>query len=372
MPRPSKTCSLELPFGRGAVEVIEYSDAERLCANPLVSVVMPTYAHEKWLKQSIEGVVSQRAPFALELIVGEDCSPDATMAIALEMQEKHPDIVRVVTSTENVRGRRNVYRCERLCRGKYVAYCEGDDYWTDPEKITKQVDYLEEHPECGLVYTNADSHRVLSGQWTRMAMPQRPELCDSDDPYIRQLTGACIIWPLTVCLRKDLLDLVTRECPEVTDESLPMGDTTRFLEMARRTGVHYMPISTATRNLLPESATNFRDIRRKGQFIAGSAKVTLHYLEKYPVPERYDRQVRRWVHLRELEYAYLCGDADRSRRAFVALREKRISVPPRYRLYCLGALNPVTRVLIRGYFATLTTAAAVRNIFMPSHKVRSR
>ena len=353
------------------IPIIEYGDPSVLTKVPFVSVVMITYNHENYIGKAIEHVARQETSFPIELIIGEDCSTDRTRQVAFEYQKRYPDLIRIITSEKNVGMRKNGLRTYEAARGKYIAFCEGDDYWHDPEKLQRQVDYLESHPECGMVYTNADAYHVLSRKWTRMAMPHRPELCDSDDPYLQQLTGARIIWPLTVCLRKALLDQITRECPEVTDVSLPMGDTPRLLEVARRSAIHYMPISTATRNLLPESATNFQHIARKAQFIARCAKVTLHYLEKYPLAERYDRQVRRWVYLRELMYAYLCRDADRARIAFAVLKEKSIPVSLRYRLYYIGALNPVMRVLIQGYFAMISAAVAVRNRLMPKSQKRN-
>ncbi len=353
------------------IPCIEYSNPEVMAQTPLVSIAMVTYNHEQYIAQAIESVAMQETEFPIELIIGEDCSTDCTREIVFEYQRKYPKVIRVITSERNVGMRRNCMRVNAGARGKYIAYGDGDDYWHNRRKLQMQVDYLECHPECGMVHTNADSYHVLSGRRMPMAIPYRPELCDSDDPFLQQLTGACAIWPLTVCIRKELLDQITRECPEITDERFMMGDTPRFLEIAHRSAVHYMPISTATRNLLPESATQSQSIARKGKFIASSAEMTLHYLEKYPVPEQYDRQIRRWVYLRELEYAYLCRDADRARRALVALKEKRIPVPLQHWLHYIGALNPVTHILIRGHFAMMNAAVAIRHALVPSRVGRS-
>lgn len=350
------------------VPCMEYSSPEVMAQIPLVSVGMITYNHEKYIGRAIEGVVLQQRPFPVELIIGEDCSTDKTREIVFQYQQRHPDLIRMITSEKNVGMRTNGLRTYAAARGKYLAFCEGDDYWHDPEKLQRQVDYLEGHPECGMVYTNADSYHVLSGRRTPMAMPHRPELCDRDDMYLEQLTGARIIWPLTVCLRRDLLEQITRECPEIRDETYPMGDTTRFLEIARRSAVHYMPISTATRNLLPESATQSQNIARKAAFIARCAKVTLHYLEKYPVEDRYDRQVRRWVYLRELEYAYLCRDADRARTAEKAMEERGIPVPFQYRLYYWGALNRVGNAAVKTMLGSVRAAARMHGIVRRKEK----
>jgi glycosyltransferase involved in cell wall biosynthesis len=361
----NKEHKLVLPFDRGGVMTFEASDSGRLCAQPLVSVVMLTYAHEAYLAKAVEGVLAQRADFGLELIIGEDCSPDRTRELALRYQRDHPAVVRVVSSETNVGARRNAFRCEQLCRGKYLAYCEGDDYWHDPRKLQMQVGHLQDHPQCGLVYTNADTWHILSGRRTPMAIPYRPELCDSDDPFVQQLAGVRIIWPLTVCVRKALLDDITRECPEITDARPPMGDTQRYLEIAHRSGIDYLPVSTATRNLLPESATQSQDLARKARFVAAGGDMTLHYLEKYPVPERYDRQVRRWVHLRNLEYAYHLRDAARAREAAGALRGRQIRLPLRHRLYLLGAVNRPANRVVKAVLAALGWMASARRALHP-------
>ena len=123
--------------------IVEMTNQEK----PLVSVKTITYNHAAYIGQCIEGVLMQKTTFPFELIIGEDCSTDGTRAIVLEYAQKYPEIIRVVTSDSNVGARNNARRAQSACRGLYMAYCEGDDYWTDPYKLQKQVDFLEAHPE---------------------------------------------------------------------------------------------------------------------------------------------------------------------------------------------------------------------------------
>lgn len=125
--------------------------------NPLVSVHMVTYNHEPYIAQAIEGMLRQETDFPIELVIGEDCSTDRTHDIVFDYQKKHPDIIRVITSDKNVGARKNSKRVYKACRGKYLAFCEGDDYWTDPYKLQKQVDYFAANPEVVLV-----AHRAYS------------------------------------------------------------------------------------------------------------------------------------------------------------------------------------------------------------------
>ena len=123
---------------------------------PLVSVKMITYNHAPYIARAIEGVLQQKTNFPFELVIGEDCSTDGTREIVFEYQRKYPKLIRVVASEKNLGAAANSRQTTKVCRGKYLAFCEGDDFWHDPSKLQKQVDYLESHPECGLVYSSYD------------------------------------------------------------------------------------------------------------------------------------------------------------------------------------------------------------------------
>lgn len=114
---------------------------------PLVSVVTITYNHEPYIAKTIEGVLKQQADFPIEYIVAEDCSTDKTREICKEYAAKYPDVIRLICSEQNVGPKENERRAFAAARGKYIAFCEGDDYWTDPLKLQKQADFLESHLE---------------------------------------------------------------------------------------------------------------------------------------------------------------------------------------------------------------------------------
>ena len=109
---------------------------------PLVSVCMTTYNHERYIAQAIESVLRQQTDFAVEVVVGEDCSTDNTLAICREYEAKYPDRVRVIASEINIVMHANYRRTIEACRGEYVAMCDGDDWFSDPNKLQLQVDKL--------------------------------------------------------------------------------------------------------------------------------------------------------------------------------------------------------------------------------------
>lgn len=126
---------------------------------PLVSICSITYNHAPYICQCLEGFLMQKTNFPFEVIINDDCSTDGTTEILREYAEKYPDIIKPVYHDENLysKGQRGFYKkfCFPKAEGKYIALCEGDDYWVDPLKLQKQVDFLEGNPEYSLCF-----HRV--------------------------------------------------------------------------------------------------------------------------------------------------------------------------------------------------------------------
>jgi glycosyltransferase involved in cell wall biosynthesis len=121
-----------------------------------VSVVMVTYNQEAYIGQAIEGVLMQQTDFPVELVIGEDCSTDGTRAIIEQFQTKYPDRIRAAFRDTNLGGAENFRQAYDDATGEYIALCEGDDYWTDPLKLQKQVTFLDAHPEYSFSFHNVN------------------------------------------------------------------------------------------------------------------------------------------------------------------------------------------------------------------------
>lgn len=113
----------------------------------LLSIGMLTYNHEKYVRQALEGILLQKTKFRFEVIVGDDCSTDGTQEILQEYRKNYPEIFRLVLREKNIGATKNNYDLKHRAKGKYFACLEGDDYWTDENKLQIQVDFLEAHPE---------------------------------------------------------------------------------------------------------------------------------------------------------------------------------------------------------------------------------
>lgn len=129
----------------------------------VVSVAMVTYNQERYVAQSIESVLMQEAAFSIELVVGDDFSTDDTRNIVKAYAARYPRQIKALLHPKNLGpshspGKHNMIAVRRECRSKYTAVLEGDDYWTDSQKLQKQVEYLEANPECSMCFHNTSIH----------------------------------------------------------------------------------------------------------------------------------------------------------------------------------------------------------------------
>lgn len=146
-----------------------------------ISVICYTYNHRNFIRKAMDGFLMQETGYPYEIIVHDDASTDGTQDILQEYQAKYPNRIKLVLQEENLYSQnsdckeidRQVFR---IAQGEYIAICEGDDYWTDPAKLEKQVSYMESHPECKLCAHEAiivdvegkkiaDSFLSIAGQW---------------------------------------------------------------------------------------------------------------------------------------------------------------------------------------------------------------
>lgn len=243
------------------VPCFETSDIYRLCRHPVVSVHMLAYCHEGFISEAIESVMMQKTNFEFELVIGEDASPDRTREICFEYQRRHPERIRVLWSNENVFAiGGNATRITAACRGEYIAFCEGDDYWTDPYKLQKQVDVMRQHPNVGLCFCDADVKNEKTGDFY-------PWSCGSVFPHgeinglkfaLMHLFGSnpltaendCnTLMTASVLLRRELL-LEAKKRFEVFSWKLLLSDTTTWLGLAFLSDVYFLPdkVSVYRRN----------------------------------------------------------------------------------------------------------------------------
>lgn len=129
-----------------------------------LSVCLITYNHEEYIVQALESILNQRTNFEFEIIIGEDFSKDNTRFICQQYADRYPHRIKLVDAEGNVGMIKNFHRNLNNCKGKYVAFIEGDDYWTDPHKLQKQVDFLESDTSYSACFHNVEMKQDRDGK----------------------------------------------------------------------------------------------------------------------------------------------------------------------------------------------------------------
>ncbi len=180
---------------RSEQDVMAAWDGRRV---PLLSVICLTYNHAAFVKETLDGFLRQETDFPLEVIVHDDASTDATAAIIREYAARYPSVIKPIYQQQN-QYRLGVPFSTRLfaqAEGKYIAYCEGDDYWTDPRKLQIQVDFLEQHRDYVMTYHDAY-------MFNSQGVVRSPHMQGKfrKDATARELMQARPVSTLTVCFR---------------------------------------------------------------------------------------------------------------------------------------------------------------------------
>lgn len=196
---------------------------------PLLSVCMITYKHEKFIAQAIEGVLMQKTSFAIELVIADDCSPDKTSVIIAQYKLLYPEVIRVLERSSNLGMMPNFCDALLSCKGKYIAICEGDDYWTDPLKLQKQIDFLEINPDFMISFHNMLVKRYHSDDGLYNS-PLQPITTTINELAVRNYiaTASCVF-------RSRLTNF------PIWFAEVPAGDYTLHMLNARYGKISYMP-----------------------------------------------------------------------------------------------------------------------------------
>jgi glycosyltransferase involved in cell wall biosynthesis len=208
---------------------------------PVVSVLVTTYEHVRFIRQCLDGILAQETRFPFEVVIGEDESTDGTREICIEYARRYPERVRLFLRSrslsnyvvDGVTKRLNGTWCRRSARGRYIALCEGDDYWISKEKLQKQVDFLESHADCSMSF-----HNVLCATEDTAAEP-RPAYGSGMAPFysVVDLLPYNFIYTASIVYR-------TASMPNPLPDwyyRMPMGDWPSCLLLARSGRIGYLP-----------------------------------------------------------------------------------------------------------------------------------
>ena len=240
----------------------------------LVSVIVTTFNHEPYLAEALDAILSQECDFGVEIIVGEDCSSDNTLAICKRYAEQCPGRIHLIASVENVGWRTNYRRCVEAAKGKYVAFCDGDDYWCDTHRLAEQVALMEQNRNIGLCYTLAE-RRNEEGELVG-CFP----IGEGHTSLDAMLHDWCVENCTTLASRELILGYYATEKPENHPEWLT-EDLPMWLYVAAHAEVAYIGKATAVHRVFADSVSHSTSLAKRLAFCDSSSNIKLWFDERY-------------------------------------------------------------------------------------------
>ena len=245
---------------------------------PLVAIRCITYNHEPYIRDALEGFVIQQTDFPFIAIVHDDASTDKTADIIREYAEKYPNIIKPIYETENQYSKQGnplgkiMQDAIDRSGAKYIAICEGDDYWIDPLKLQKQVDFLESHPDYGMCYTRVKRYDQKKNEF-KTEFGGVNETLDS-------LIVNNTIPTLTTVIRTNLIRSYTQEIKPETRNWL-MGDYPKWLYIAANSKIKFFPEVTGVYRILNNSASHHTNSVNQLKFTLSYFKISEYFANKY-------------------------------------------------------------------------------------------
>lgn len=263
----------------------------------LVTVICLTYNHEKYIRECIDGFVMQKTNFAYEVIIHDDASTDNTAEIIKQYQQQYPDIIIPILQTENQYskkvpiGKTFIYP---RARGKYIAFCEGDDYWIDQYKLQKQVDFLENNSDYVLSHTSFQY--LIEYEGNRIQ-----DFDSSSNINIHQIDENNIIAHIlnyneyriqtaTVLYRKNIFELIEKEKEIQNEPKFMMGDTPLWVRLCQYGKVHYNEDITTIYRQHIGSACRDNNKMKKLRFILSCSEMRVYFANLYSISPKYTKK----------------------------------------------------------------------------------
>ena len=203
---------------------------------PKISVCIITYNHESYIRECLEGAISQKLNCEYEIVIGDDLSTDKTRDICNEYQLIYPSIIRLLPSNTNLGMMGNWLRTSSECKGKYIAVCEGDDFWNDPNKLQIQFDLMERNSDYSFTFHSVEVNNEIESVSYKYSLPKK-NILSFNDILRKHYIPTCSLFYRTEMLTKPLPDFLI---------NCLMGDLPNELILASRGDAFYLDRKMAT------------------------------------------------------------------------------------------------------------------------------
>lgn len=254
--------------------------------NPVVSIIIPTYNRVNTVCTTIDSILNQQCNFNFEIVIGDDCSTDNAREVLLAYQKKYPEKIVLLFHDRNIGLGANWATCVKHCRGKYIANCDNDDYWHNPDKLQLQVDFLEANLEYGVCHTNYRNHNRETGTITEVIVST-----DTFDVSLQEaiFSGKFRCCNATMMYRKELIDKYLN-LDDFIQYQFTLQDWNTWIILAKYTQFYCLPLSTATFGIETESITRPKEYDKVIQRFKKEKECYKYVCDMFPEDLPFDEQ----------------------------------------------------------------------------------
>ena len=251
--------------------------------NIFVSILMPTYNHERFIAQAIESALAQKTQYSFELLINDDCSTDSTAKIAQEYAEKYPQIVHFFHQTQNQGLIKNYKFLFEQAKGKYIAILESDDVWHDCNNLQKKISFLEKNEDFGLI---ASAANIIDENGVVQRLSQS-NIDNSDNWYI-DLLYENPLKAVSVIFRRSLFDKYC-SIDDYIEKSFLTVDYPIWLSLASHSKCKYLNEVLCSYRQIASSISNSSDYSKQLRFANSVQEIQNYILNLYLPPKNFDR-----------------------------------------------------------------------------------
>ncbi len=312
---------------------------------PLVSAGILCYNQAQYIRQTVDCVLAQRTRYPFEIVIGDDGSTDGSREILEDYERRFPGKVRLLPRAPNKGVLMNYADTVSYCRGKYIAFCSGDDYWHNPNKLELEVDFLEKNPDYGLVHGDADYFYEKENILLKNRNTKEQGLIKDGHVFNELLRGDFEISALTVCCRKVLVDQYVN-FQALKKEGFTYEDYPTWLSLALHTKFKYFPDSFATYRIVPNTISRPNEIGKKLAFVQEKARIRRYFSLQAGLSNDFQSVIEVRMHQEIFELGYVFREQQLVRKAFqylhsrgkvgwkIRLKKTLVEWPFLYRLFC--------------------------------------
>jgi glycosyltransferase involved in cell wall biosynthesis len=302
---------------------------------------MVTYNQKLYICEAVESVLNQKTSFSFRLLIGDDASTDGTKEICMRYAADYPERICLINHQVNCGIIANYQSVLEACSAEYVAFLEGDDYWTLQEKLEKQVAYLDSQQQFGLVHSPVRLLYEKEGKFSDPPLSYLELQRRNQGDVYPALFHNNFIAPLSVLFRRSLLS----SCLDFSflhKKSCRTLDLFLWLGVAAQTYIGFLDETVGVYRILPNSISNSMDVRARLAFLDTEAAIRLYYLNKKQVPGIAPRDIADHVNTIRLQHSLESGSVQYAKEAAKSIRPGSIKTI----LQWLAAQNPI---LVRIY-----------------------